>query len=129
MRLGCKERQLRIFILTFGKDFDYNNGVNSPDVLERLARDSCLTNQKIELTYGLKRANVCQGFFLTRKRACESIEKAEGTETKSNWPFDACKRMAVVSIFNSPNHSLHCLSVDTFVGNLYNYMSGSNKLK
>ena len=48
MRLGCKERQLRIFFLAFGKDFGYNNGVNSPGVLERLARDSCLTNQKIE---------------------------------------------------------------------------------
>jgi hypothetical protein len=77
MRLGCKERQLRIFLLTFGKDFGYNNGVNSPDVLERLARDSCLTNQKIESTYGLKRANVCQGFLLTRKRACESIRKSK----------------------------------------------------
>ena len=129
MRLGCRERQLRIFLWTFGKDFGYNNGVNSPDVLERLARDSCLTNQKIESTYGLKRANVCQGFLLTRKRAMKVLEKAKGTETKSNWPFDACKRMAVVSIFISPNLSLHCLSVDTFVGNLYNYMSGSNKLK
>ena len=59
MRLGCKERhstckmilatlhnftrflQLRIFLLMFGKDFGYKIGMNFPDVLERLARDSC----------------------------------------------------------------------------------------
>ena len=47
-------------------------------------------------------------------------------------------RMAAIGIFKSLNlflevikqlALLHCLSVDTFVGNLYNYMSGRNRTR